>query len=54
MATMMKKSIFYANYGRYLNLFRTPRILLGAETVLKEVSELKKLYKKISQNIKYQ
>ena len=51
---VIRESAFYANYGCHLNLFKTPRILLNVETILKDISKLKDLHKEILRNIKYQ
>ena len=51
--TATEKSLFYANYKYYPNLFKILRILLNIETVLKEISKFKKLYKEILRNIEY-
>ena len=46
-------SAFYANYNRHPNLFniskKSPQIII----ILKDVTQLKKVYKKILKNIKY-
>ena len=50
---MIDESTFYINYEQHLNLFITLKNLLQVITVLKDVSQLKKLYKETSKNIKY-
>ena len=51
--TAIEKSAFYTNYNRYPNLFNAPKKSPQINTALKEVSSLKRVYKKFSKNIKY-
>ena len=46
-------SVFYTNYSRHPNLFNIPKKSLQIVVVLEDVIQLKKVYKKISKNIKY-
>ena len=45
--------VFYINYEKYLNLFNILRKLLQIIIVLKDIKQLKHIYKEISKNIKY-
>ena len=52
--TIIKESAFFTNYGRYPNLFNTPRKSPQADTALKKINNLKRIYKELLKNIKYQ
>ena len=45
-ATATKISVFFINYGCHPNLFATPKKSLQTIVALKDISQLKKLYKK--------
>ena len=51
--SIIKQILFYANNRRYSNLFNISKNFPQAEKVLKKIQLLKKIYKKILQNIKY-
>ena len=46
-------SAFYTNYNRYPNLFNILKKSLQTVTTLEDVTQLKKIYKKILKNIEY-
>ena len=48
------ESAFYTNYNRHPNLFNTPKKSPQIKTILKKISSLKRVYKKLLKNIKYQ
>ena len=52
--TVTEELVFYTNFGRHPNLFNISRKSSQTETVLREISQLKNLYKEISKNIEYQ
>ena len=52
--TVIKESAFYANYSRYLNFFNILRKSPQADAALKKISSLKRVYKELLKNIKYQ
>ena len=45
--------VFFANYGRYLNLFNAPRKSLQAVVALENVKQLKQIHNKIIKDIEY-
>ena len=51
--TVIDILLFYVNYKRYPNLFNTPRKLLQTVITLKNISQLKHIYKEILKDIKY-
>ena len=51
--TIIKESVFFANFGRHSNLFNMLKDFLQAETVLQNVDQLKVLYREILLNIEY-
>ena len=52
-STVTGQILFYGNYGKHLNLFTILKNLSQAINVLRSVTELKQLYKKIIKNINY-
>ena len=51
--TVTDISVFYTNYRRYSNLFNTLKKLSQVVTILKDIKQLKYIYKEISKDIKY-
>ena len=49
-----EKSIFYTNFGCYLNLFNISKNSLQIKIVLLKISQLREIYKEILRDIKYQ
>ena len=47
------ESAFYTNYSRYPNLFNIPKKSPQIDAILKKISNLKRVYKEFSKNIKY-
>ena len=52
--TIIGESAFYINYGRYPNFFNILRKFPQIDAALKEISNLKRVYKEFLKNIKYQ
>ena len=52
--TVIRKSAFYINYNRHPNLFNISRKSPQAETALKKINNLKRIYKEFLKNIEYQ
>ena len=50
---MIGVSVFYINYDRHPNLFNILRELSQAVTALKDVKDLKQIYKKMLRDIEY-
>ena len=44
---VIEESVFYTNYRRHPNLFRTLRILPNAKAILKDINKLKELHEEI-------
>jgi hypothetical protein len=47
------KTLYFANYGKYLNLFKRILPSLRAEAVMKSAEEIKKIYEEISKKLLY-
>ena len=52
--TIIKKSAFYTNYSKHPNFFNILKKSPQAEAALKKINNLKRIYEKLSKNIKYQ